>query len=526
MLDKKNIDSTGKAGGNTGGRVDTTAGTKPPAMKSPLDGFVRQEAPIGFKVSNPEIEKFKAMIAKNPGSRLFATLAELYRKEGMLDEAIRLCIDGLTFHPNYLSGRVALGRAYYEKVMFKEAKEELLKVIAITPDNIVANKVLGELFFVEGDGVEAKRYFERVLTQSPGDTVIEEKLKEIRRMKGAPSLQKKEEPLFDDTRKKETVETSVAGDAGKTGSINDIERGTFAELEGVIAEDNLGKGEKESRRAEEALNAGKPKATSILSGGETLESADVIEGLEPTEETAPGNSTPSDGEAEFISEDEEEEPEDDLFEEDDVSFEEEGTVFEEDTMGERGEGEIEDEMGIIDESLERDLRSLNEKEEEEREKRMERLIGGTSAGKKASPGSTEEFEWDDNEIETQEEREERESLDDRVEIEDQDQETINISTETIADIYVKQGHYEKALGIYQELFSSFPNREKLNNKIAYVKKLLTQKGHQDSEMIFEMAQPPNAESKIDSGLSKDGTNKTDIEHLRRWLVSIKKYKRI
>ena len=42
---------------------------------------------------NPEfVERFQIMYQKDPNSRVFAPLAECYRKMGLLDEALRLCL--------------------------------------------------------------------------------------------------------------------------------------------------------------------------------------------------------------------------------------------------------------------------------------------------------------------------------------------------------------------------------------------------------------------------------------------------
>ena len=84
---------------------------------------------IGDDAVTPEIKKYQAMLETNPASRVFASLAELYRKQGMLDEAISLCLKGLKAHPAYVSGRVVLGRAYFDKGLVREAAQELEKVV-------------------------------------------------------------------------------------------------------------------------------------------------------------------------------------------------------------------------------------------------------------------------------------------------------------------------------------------------------------------------------------------------------------
>ncbi len=100
----------------------------------------------------PEINKYLSILSKDPNSIVFAPLAEAYRKAGMLDEAIATSKDGLQLHPNYLSGLVALGRAYYDKGMLREAKEELEQVVNIAPDNIIATNILAQIRQTSGEG--------------------------------------------------------------------------------------------------------------------------------------------------------------------------------------------------------------------------------------------------------------------------------------------------------------------------------------------------------------------------------------
>jgi tetratricopeptide (TPR) repeat protein len=79
-----------------------------------------------------------------------------------------------------MSGRVALARAYFDKGMVKEAKEEVLTVVSITPDNILANKILGEILLLEGDAAGAVGSFEKVLALAPDDAEAKQKLLEAR----------------------------------------------------------------------------------------------------------------------------------------------------------------------------------------------------------------------------------------------------------------------------------------------------------------------------------------------------------
>jgi tetratricopeptide (TPR) repeat protein len=162
-------DKTGFGVGGGGVGPQTPKTPSPAVEGKSIYGVPKKAAPLGTGVITPEMEKYQAMLAKNPNSRVFAALAECYRKQGMLDEAIHLCIDGVQKYPNYMSGRVALGRAYFDKGMIKEAKEELEKVVSITPNNIVANKVLGDIHLFEEDLGGALGFFNKVISMSPED---------------------------------------------------------------------------------------------------------------------------------------------------------------------------------------------------------------------------------------------------------------------------------------------------------------------------------------------------------------------
>jgi tetratricopeptide (TPR) repeat protein len=119
--------------------------------------------------TSAEIGKYLDILAKDPNSRVFAPLAEAYRKAGLLDDAVEIALEGLKLHPNYLGGRVALGRAYFEKHQFADAAAEMQKVARSAPDNIIAHKVLGQIALAQGDLSAAEKAFKMVLLLDPRD---------------------------------------------------------------------------------------------------------------------------------------------------------------------------------------------------------------------------------------------------------------------------------------------------------------------------------------------------------------------
>lgn len=126
--------------------------------------------------SNPRIDDLRKRLEKEPGSRLFAQLAEELRKAGELDESIRVARDGLGRHANYPSARMTLGRALFDLGDLRAARAELEAVVASAPDNILACRLLGEA--LEGLGLrdQAAARYRTVLALAPGDAAVAARL--------------------------------------------------------------------------------------------------------------------------------------------------------------------------------------------------------------------------------------------------------------------------------------------------------------------------------------------------------------
>src|SRR5512134_751463 len=116
-----------------------------------------------------DIEKLKEKFEKDLNSKLFLPLAEEYRKEGMLDEAIAALQTGLDKHKAYTSARVLLGKIYLEKGMLDEARKEFENVTASVPDNLFAHKKLAEIYRDTGEAELAIKAFKSILRLNPMD---------------------------------------------------------------------------------------------------------------------------------------------------------------------------------------------------------------------------------------------------------------------------------------------------------------------------------------------------------------------
>lgn len=101
------------------------------------------------------IKRFEDILALDPRAYSFAPLAEIYRKLGLPDEALRIARSGVAIHPEFAAGQLALASACMEKRLVAEAKQALEVVVRITPENLDAQRMLAGIYREQGDEAAA-----------------------------------------------------------------------------------------------------------------------------------------------------------------------------------------------------------------------------------------------------------------------------------------------------------------------------------------------------------------------------------
>jgi tetratricopeptide (TPR) repeat protein len=114
-----------------------------------------------------EIEKLEKRWAENPKGRNFAPLADAYRKAGELDRALELCTAGLELHPDYVSAHIVFGRCLIDQKNDPGASEVFRKVLALDPENVLALKILAEIADRGARYDEAAEWLSRLLAADP-----------------------------------------------------------------------------------------------------------------------------------------------------------------------------------------------------------------------------------------------------------------------------------------------------------------------------------------------------------------------
>jgi len=114
-----------------------------------------------------EIDKLEARFRDNPKGRNFAPLADAYRKAGLIDNAIDLCQNGLKLHPDYVSAYIVYARCLVDKKDDGAALGVFKQVLGLDGENIIALRGLAELAERNGKYAEEVEWLARLLNADP-----------------------------------------------------------------------------------------------------------------------------------------------------------------------------------------------------------------------------------------------------------------------------------------------------------------------------------------------------------------------
>ena len=128
---------------------------------------------------HPVIYGYLKKYQDDPNSRVFAPLAEAYRKAGLIDEAIEIAREGLRKHPHFSGGKVALGRALFDKKQYDEVLQTLQPVVRDGPDNLAAQRLIAESALMLGQVAEALGAYKMFLYFSPSDPEVAKIVQEL-----------------------------------------------------------------------------------------------------------------------------------------------------------------------------------------------------------------------------------------------------------------------------------------------------------------------------------------------------------
>jgi tetratricopeptide (TPR) repeat protein len=97
---------------------------------------------VAQDVDLADLERYLRIYQENPDSRVFAPLADMYRRLARFREAEQVCREGLMRHPYYAGGKVALAHIYLDTERLQEALDIIEEVVTFYPDNLLGRRIL------------------------------------------------------------------------------------------------------------------------------------------------------------------------------------------------------------------------------------------------------------------------------------------------------------------------------------------------------------------------------------------------
>ena len=147
----------------------------------------------------PQIVKYEKSLEEDPRSKVFAPLAEAYRKVGLLDNAFKTLKVGLRYNPDYLFGYLTLAQCYLDKDEFNLCYTTLKPLVAHNRDNLKLQKIFAESAEATENLEEALDTYKYLLYLHPKDQLIIEKVKKLENLlnEDVINYSTKEVPKFD-----------------------------------------------------------------------------------------------------------------------------------------------------------------------------------------------------------------------------------------------------------------------------------------------------------------------------------------
>jgi len=101
-------------------------------------------------LNNPVFIRYYRQWQEDPSSIVFAPISELLLAHGMVDDAHRVCREGIKRHPDLVTGRIVMAKIHLRRGNWEEAEEELRAALSVRPDNPAAKSLMDEVRAMRG----------------------------------------------------------------------------------------------------------------------------------------------------------------------------------------------------------------------------------------------------------------------------------------------------------------------------------------------------------------------------------------
>ena len=119
-----------------------------------------------------KIAAYTEILVKDPSSTIFVSLAETYRKMGMLNDARQIISKGLELHSDFCPGYIVLARILCQLEDLDGSVEAFERALSIDEESLAALVGYARVKIILGDDIGARELLLSARHLSPADPVI------------------------------------------------------------------------------------------------------------------------------------------------------------------------------------------------------------------------------------------------------------------------------------------------------------------------------------------------------------------
>ena len=122
--------------------------------------------------STARFDELKKKFDENP-RRYFAPLANEFRKTGDAEQAVMICEEFLPQQPGHMSGHIVYGQALFDLGRLDDARTVFETALTLDPETLIALRHLGDIARAHGDLESARQWYQRVLEADPRNEEVQ-----------------------------------------------------------------------------------------------------------------------------------------------------------------------------------------------------------------------------------------------------------------------------------------------------------------------------------------------------------------
>ncbi len=119
------------------------------------------------------IHKCLSILQQNGRSRIFAALAEAYRRRGEVGRAFSVCKNGLRIHPDYGAAHVVMARLYLHQKMIEQARTSVARAIELDGPSRSSDLLLAEIHLESGEFKSVRQILNSLSAAGGSDPAVQ-----------------------------------------------------------------------------------------------------------------------------------------------------------------------------------------------------------------------------------------------------------------------------------------------------------------------------------------------------------------